>query len=392
MYDLLNPYVGDLPNYLQALIYLAVTVAGSFAVGLLLRFVVFRGVRYWEKQNNFVLFESVLKHLRAPLGWFIPLLILFVVLPSTPLDDLIGDLGYYRLFKFEEVLMLIALGWTLLEVLNVAQDVVYDQYTLQSDNNLSARKVRTQMQYIRKLAGVAVVVVVVGLILMSFERVRQFGAGLLTSAGVAGIIVGFAAQRSIANLLAGFQIAFTQPIRIDDVVIAEGEWGRIEEITLTYVVVRIWDKRRLILPITYFIEKPFQNWTRVSADILGTIFLYVDYTIPIEALRKELDRLLDDSKLWDGEVGIIQVTNTTERTVELRLLVSARTSSDAWDLRCFLRENMIGFVQREYPESLPRTRAELSQDQPPRRRQGEHAQAEHVSPGAEEEHKRDGDR
>jgi small-conductance mechanosensitive channel len=194
---------------------------------------------------------------------------------------------------------------------------------------------------------------------MTFEKVRQLGATLLASAGIVGIIVGIAAQKSIATLFAGIQLAITQPMRIDDVVIVENEWGRIEEITLTYVVVRIWDLRRLIVPITYFLEKPFQNWTRISADILGTVFLYVDYTVPVEAVRTELRRILESSPLWDGQVCVLQVTNATERTVELRALMSAADSSSGWGLRCEVREKLIEFIRQNYPEGLPKVRAEL---------------------------------
>jgi len=168
-----------------------------------------------------------------------------------------------------------------------------------------------------------------------------------------------AAQRTIATFIAGLQIAVTQPIRVDDVVIVENEWGRIEEITLTYVVVRIWDLRRLVVPITYFIEKPFQNWTRVTADILGTVFIYVDYTVPIESIRAELQRILKSSELWDGKVCVLQVTNTSERTVELRALMSAADASTAWSLRCQVREKMVDFIQKNYPDALPKLRAEF---------------------------------
>jgi small-conductance mechanosensitive channel len=189
--------------------------------------------------------------------------------------------------------------------------------------------------------------------------VRQFGTSILASAGIAGIIVGFAAQRSIATLLAGFQIAFTQPIRLDDIVIVENEFARVEDITLTYVVVRTWDLRRLVLPITYFIEQPFQNWTRTSSDILGSVFFHVDYAMPVVALREELDRILAASKYWDGRVKVLQVTDAGERTLQLRALASARDAASAWDLRCEIREKLITFVQQQYPQHLPRTRAEL---------------------------------
>ncbi|GAB3831385.1 hypothetical protein GCM10028895_48670 [Pontibacter rugosus] len=180
---------------------------------------------------------------------------------------------------------------------------------------------------------------------------------MLTSAGVAGVVIGFAAQTSIANLLAGLQLAFTQPIRLDDVLVVENEFGRVEEITLTYVVLRIWDNRRLILPLNYFIQKPFQNWTRTGSDILATVYLYTDYTLPIEPLRKEFDRILALTQLWDKRVSVLQVTDSKERTMELRALMSAHSSGVAWDLRCYVREHLIDFIQKNYPESLPKTRS-----------------------------------
>jgi small-conductance mechanosensitive channel len=197
--------------------------------------------------------------------------------------------------------------------------------------------------------------------LMTFPKVRQLGTTILASAGIIGIVVGMAAQRTIGAFIAGLQIAFSQPIRVDDVVIVENEWGRIEEITLTYVVVKIWDLRRLIVPITYFIEKPFQNWTRVTADILGTVFLYMDYTVPVDAIREEFQRLLKESELWDGKVCGVQVTNASERTMEVRALMSAADASIAWNLRCHVREKLIDFIKTKYPHALPRFRAELEQ-------------------------------
>jgi small-conductance mechanosensitive channel len=194
---------------------------------------------------------------------------------------------------------------------------------------------------------------------MVFEPVRQLGTSILATAGIAGIIIGFAAQRSISTLLAGLQIALTQPIRLDDVVIVENEWGRIEDISLTYVTVRIWDQRRLIVPINHFIEQPFQNWTRSSADILGTVFLHVDYRAPLAEIRTELDRILAESPYWDGKVKVLQVTDAGPQTLELRALGSAADASLAWDLRCEVREKLVTFLQQHHPDSLPRVRAEL---------------------------------
>jgi hypothetical protein len=186
------------------------------------------------------------------------------------------------------------------------------------------------------------------------------GTGLLTGVGLSGIIIGFAAQRSISNLLAGFQIAFTQPIRIDDIIVAEGESGTVEEITLTYVVLRIWDERRLVLPINYFIERPFQNWTRTSSELLGTVIIYADYNLPIEPVRQELARLLQQSKFWDGRVNALHVTDATENTIQVRALMSGRNSGDVFELRCFVRENLIKFISDNFSDSLPRNRTEIA--------------------------------
>ena len=191
---------------------------------------------------------------------------------------------------------------------------------------------------------------------MLFDEVKKIGVSIFASAGVAGIIIGFAAQKAIGTILAGLQIAISQPIRLDDVVVVEGEWGRVEEIMLTYVVVRIWDERRLVLPTTYFIEKPFQNWTRTTAQILGTVFLYTDYNIDFDALRKELTRLLENNDLWDKKVNNIQITDSKENYVEIRALMSAENSSEAWDLRVYVREHLIKYIQKNYPDSFSKTR------------------------------------
>jgi small-conductance mechanosensitive channel len=252
-----------------------------------------------------------------------------------------------------------ATAFLLYQTVEAAGALVLQRYQIDVRDNLEARTVYTQVTVLKKIATAVIVIFTVASMLMVFESVRQFGTSILASAGIAGIIVGFAAQRSIATLLAGLQIAITQPIRLDDVVIVENEWGRIEDITLTYVTVRIWDARRLILPITYFIEQPFQNWTRKSADILGTVFLHVDYRAPLDAIREELTRILRESPYWDGKVNGLQVTDTREHTIEIRALASAADASLAWDLRCEVREKLIHFLQRHHPESLPRVRAEM---------------------------------
>jgi small-conductance mechanosensitive channel len=247
----------------------------------------------------------------------------------------------------------------LYQLVDAVSAFVLYQHRVDVTDNLHARAIQTQVLVLQRVAIAVIAIFTIASMLMVFESVRQFGASILASAGIAGIIVGLAAQRSIASLLAGFQIALTQPIRLDDVVIVENEWGRIEEITLTYVVVRIWDLRRLVLPISYFIEQPFQNWTRSSADLLATVFLYVDYTMPVAPLRAELTRLLEASTRWDHKVNVLQVTDSKERTLEIRALASASDASLAWDLRCEIREKLVDFLQREYPGCLPKLRGAL---------------------------------
>ncbi|MFA6338464.1 MAG: mechanosensitive ion channel family protein [Candidatus Paceibacterota bacterium] len=244
-------------------------------------------------------------------------------------------------------------------IINIIERAVIRRYRIDQENNLSARKILTQVKLLKKIALVFLFILTGAAILMVFDSVRQIGTSIIASAGVIGIIVGFAAQKSISMILAGFQIALTQPIRLDDVVIVEGEWGKIEELTLTYVVVKIWDQRRLVLPINYFIEKPFQNWTRTGSDILGTVFLNVDYSMPLEPLREEFDRIMENSALWNKKAKVIQVTDIKERTVELRALVSANDAGAAWNLRCEVREKLLDFVQKNYPQCLPKTRESI---------------------------------
>ncbi len=307
-------------------------------------------------ENRFSLFRTIVTRLYKPVVVFVILLIANFVLSwfrFSPKAELV-------LNKTMDILFLASFAWILVGFLNSGRDYGYHLYDLKKEDNLRERKIRTQIQFIRKLLVAVIITLTLCAILLSFENLRKIGSGLLASVGVGGIIIGFAAQRSIANVLAGMQIAFTQPLRMDDVLIVEGEWGRVEEITLTYVVVNIWDQRRLVLPINYFLEKPFQNWTRNSSEILGTVFLYLDYTIPVEALRTEFTRLLNESPIWDKRVGVIQVTDSTEHTIQIRVLISARNSGQAFELRCYVREHLINFVQKNYPECLPRTRAELA--------------------------------
>ncbi len=252
------------------------------------------------------------------------------------------------------------IGWLIIRAVYLIRDVILQRYDINAKDNLYARRVYTQIQVIENIVKFFILFITLAIMVMTFPNARQIGVSLLASAGIVGVVIGFAAQKALGNVLAGIQIAFAQPIRIDDVVIVENEWGRIEEIALTYVVVRIWDLRRLVVPISYFIEKPFQNWTRVSADLLCHVSLFVDYTVPVDAVREELTRILEKSPHWDKKVNVLQVVNATERSVEIRALMSAADSSSGWNLRCEVREKLLFFLQKNYPEALPKARLEIA--------------------------------
>jgi small-conductance mechanosensitive channel len=234
----------------------------------------------------------------------------------------------------------------------------------QGADNLAARKHLTQIRVLTGTVNTVLMIATVGVALMTFEPVRQYGISLFASAGVAGLVAGLAARPVLSNLFAGIQIALTQPLRINDAVVVENETGRIEEITSTYVVIQLWDLRRLIVPLTYFIERPFQNWTRESTDLLGTVLLYLDYTAPVDRVRAKVEEIVKASSLWDGKVLNLQVTDMKESTIELRIVVSGRSSADTFDLRCAIREKLIGFLQRELPSALPRRRYEVAVAEP----------------------------
>ncbi len=259
------------------------------------------------------------------------------------------------------IILVVSITWAAIALIRTAKINFLKRYDTSVPDNLRMRKLHTQYNILEKILIFIIIVIALGITLMQFDAVRNIGISIFASAGIAGLILGLAAQKALGTILAGLQIAITQPIRLDDVVIVENEWGWIEEINLTYVVIRIWDKRRLVVPSTYFLERPFQNWTRTSADILGTVFIYTDYTVPIDALRKELTRLLESNKYWDKKVNVLQVTDAKQQTLELRALMSAATSPDAWELRVYVREKLVEFLQREYPQCLPKTRVAIGE-------------------------------
>jgi small-conductance mechanosensitive channel len=280
---------------------------------------------------------------------------LAIVLPMAPIDPVAAS----RVSGLLHVAFVALTGWMAITAVDIGARLYLQRFQLDIENNLLARKHVTQVGILTRLADILIVMITLATALMSFESVRQIGVSLFASAGVAGLAVGLAARPLVSNFIAGVQIAITQPIRLHDGVFLEGEYGVVEEITTTYVIVKLWDWRRIVLPLSYFIEKPFQNWTRETSALIGAVFLYLDYTAPVEKLRAKLMEIAHASPLWDGGVVVLQVSDAKERTLELRALISARSVMAAWDLRCEVRERLIAYLQAEYPEALPRTRAEV---------------------------------
>jgi small-conductance mechanosensitive channel len=331
------------------------TIVGSIIAGILMYYLGMFIIKKVASKTKTELDNVVVMHLKSPLKLFFPVMIFYLVIPLSAFNVQFLSISLEVL----GILFIISFAWILLKITSIVEDRVKHKFNVNVKDNLSARKIQTQMHVLKRIIVIIIVIVSTAVILMRFEEVQQWGATILASAGIVGLIIGFAAQKTLSTLVAGFQIAFTQPIRIDDVIIAENEWGRIEEITLTYVVMRIWDQRRLIIPINYFIEKPFQNWTRSTAELLGTVYLYCDYTIPLENVRVKLREICEASPRWDKKVCMLQITDSKETTLELRILVSAADSSSAWDLRCEVREKLITYIQENFEQHLPKVRASL---------------------------------
>ena len=308
-----------------------------------------------ESEGKSHRWSSIQENLSYPARAIFFITCLLIVLPAVPQLPTALEAA----IRQGLVMALVAsLGWFAVGCVYVFQAATLRRYDLTAENNVQARRVHTQFQLFRRMLITFIVIIDIGALLWTFNdpRIWHYGSGLLASAGIASIILATAAKSTVANFLAGLQIALTEPIRIDDVVVVQGEWGRIEEINSAYVVIRIWDLRRLIVPLSYFIENSIQNWTRESAEILGTAFLYVDYSIPVEELRRQLNIIVQASPLWDKKVCGLQVTNLTDRSMEIRCLMSSRNSSENFDLRCLVREQMTAWIQQNHPTAFPTSR------------------------------------
>ncbi|HEY0231789.1 MAG TPA: mechanosensitive ion channel domain-containing protein [Dokdonella sp.] len=343
-----------------------ILVAWPLLAALILGFVVYKSLRWVERRANAAgtrrLRSRVVQVIASPAALALPLFFLSVALSATPLPD---ELAAPLQHAFG-IAAIACMTWLATRTIGAFERRILRRRPLEVADNLAARRAQTQVHVIGGVAQGAAVMVGIAIALMTFPQIRQIGATLLASAGIIGLVAGIAAKPVFGNLIAGLQIAITQPIRFDDVVIVEGEWGRIEEITSAYVVVRIWDERRLVVPLQWFIEHPFENWTRTTSQLLGTAFLWLDYRAPLAAIRDELQRICAADERWDGRVCVAQVTDTDRSTVQVRLLVSARNSGALFDLRCAVRERMLAFLAADHPAALPLLRMQTARADTPR--------------------------
>lgn len=348
-------YFSDFLQHWYSWLIAAATVIGAIIVARIVHWIIFYSLKRIARNPKRVVWASLLEHGKKPAKWILPFLAILVVLPTLPI-------AYSVKRPAEHVVglaLIASVAWIFILFTEVLADIIASRYRMDVSDNLEARRIRTQTLVLRRIAEVVIVVLTIGIMLLTIPNVRAIGGSVLASAGVVGIVIGMAMKPTLSNLIAGIEIALTQPIRIEDAVIVENDWGWIEEINITYVVVRTWDWRRIVLPISYFIEHPFQNWTKKTANLIGAVYLYVDYTVPVDELRKELDRLVHATDKWDGTVVGLQVTDAKEHTIELRALADAKNAGTTFDLRCYIREGLIKFLQEHYPQTLPKTRAEV---------------------------------
>ncbi len=339
----------------QDVLWSAGILAPAIVAALVVRAIALMALRRLTRRKGTVLGQSLVKHGQRPSLWILPLVAVLAIVPSLSLPPNF-KLGLEHLAGLG---LIAALAWLAILFIEVTKDMLTARYRIDVDDNLIARRVQTQFQMVHRMAVILVSVVALAVGLMTFPDIKHIGVSILASAGVVSLVVGMAMKDTLANLIAGVQIAFAQPFRMGDAVVIDGEWGWIEEIGMMYVVVRCWDLRRLVLPVSYFLTNAFQNWTRTSADLLAYSYIYTDYTTPVEAVRQELKRILEATPLWKGKVCVLQVSDMDHYTLQLRALMDARNGGDAWDLRCLVREKLIEFLQKNYPRSLPRYRGEM---------------------------------
>jgi len=311
---------------------------------------------FWVKNMPAQYLEMLTKYWQTPLIISVMIIVLHVILTMT--TDVVANKFYQQGLKISMIAML---TWAAIQAVRMTRDIIVSRSLQGGGNNLDVQRINTQVSILVKIIVRVLLVVGISSVLITFPQIRELGISILASAGIAGVIFGFAAQKSLGSVLAGVQIAFTQPIKIGDEIVVEHESGVVEEINLTYVVMRTVDKRHFVIPINYFIDHIFQNWTRNSSELVGVVYIEVDYTAPVNKIREELDIILQETDLWDGRIKSLQVSNAKSQTIELRILVSACNPAAAWNLRCYVREKIITFLQNNYPQCLPKMRLELKQ-------------------------------
>ena len=343
----MESFISEIAGKNTVLNHFLIILAG-FLLGLAIH-----GLDFWllglhKKRNPSILKEQVLVRLRTPTKFLLPLLCVYASLSFLKLDP-----WWYRL---TELIIIVNLAWCLIASTRVIEEMVKAKFKIKAHHKAKDRKVLTQLRFLKSIALVVIITMAIAAMLWNIPQVRQLGETIATSAGVLGIIVGVAAQKSIANLVSGFQLAFTQPIKINDEVVIEGEFGTVEDVTLTYVVIKTWDWRRLVLPLNYFNEKPFVNWTFNSKPIIASVFFYLDYTFPVPELRTKLMEVLKDDPLWSEKTAQLLVTDTNDRAMQVRATFSVKNAADSWNLRCKVREELLSFIQNSHPEALPKIR------------------------------------
>ncbi|MBO9186811.1 mechanosensitive ion channel family protein [Rhizobium sp. L80/93] len=351
--------VDDQLNWLPGWVVGFVLIIAAILFGLVVHKLLFnmltRLVATWD-----LFWRSLISRTERPARFAIVVAALAFAVSVAPLTEVQASLLRHVLL----ICFIAQMAWMSKSALHIWMIVYLRRFKLDAEDNLLARKHVTQSKIMQRIGDLMIVIVAIAAALMTFEPVRQYGVSLLASAGVAGIVLGLALQPVLKNLFAGIQLAITQPIRIDDALLVEGEWGNVEEITSTYVVVKLWDWRRMILPLSYFMEKPFQNWTRESSSLIGTVMIYLDYSVPVAALRAQVEAIAAESALWDRRVVNVAVTDFRETVLEVRILVSASSAGRTFDLRCEVREKLIEFIQSEYPKALPQLRMDMRELMP----------------------------
>ena len=334
---------------LVELVWLVIAVVA----GVLIQRALYWAFARWAAHGGAIV-KAVVRRTARPAAYIIPLLAILVVLPALDINGVWKD----RTAHITGLLVIAAIAWALIATVRVFGDITLARHRIDVADNLLARQLSTRVDILTRIAVIVIGLIALGAMLMTFPTIRAFGTTLLASAGIIGLVAGIAARPLFENLVAGLQLAFTQPIRLDDVVVVNGYWGKIEEIHMTYVVVQVWDLRRLVIPLSWFINNPFENWTRRTANLIGEVHVFSDPTMDVGALRAEIPHILERTPLWDGQVQNCQVVDATPQSLDIRVLVSARNSGDLFDLRCFAREAIYAYLREHQPEAFPRTRIE----------------------------------